>query len=275
MKEIDTTKAKNVPSYSLLKVFTLFFSLRLTCLQSKLSPKQTFIEFLVERSDSRGEHHPVGSGGDAEFKEEEELNYSNLTENETEDDSQKNQEDQYIIRTKIMLVTTNSVKEESYFSGLASIDSLIDLIMTDDKPSVIKKDRAMAGKPISDNVIKHFILTTAPTQQNHKATLNTISLGSRIDLLTKAREPVRTTIESRSGSRSHASIKKHLTNLPENFRRSVSPHSQTLVGLSSPPEKNFDKLSEQEISSSNNIGDRSGNTERVRLSLYNRRLTCT
>ena len=162
-----------------------------------------------------------------------------------------------------MLVTTNSVKEDSYFNGLASTDSLIDLIMTDNKISVIKKDKAAAGKPISDNVIKHFILTTAPTQQNHKQTLNTISLVSRIDQLTKARDASRPITESRfSNGRPSTTITKRLTNQPEVFKRSVSPHSRTVMRLSSPQDRAYERMSETETSSPNNLRDKSPNPEK-------------
>jgi len=127
-----------------------------------------------------------------------------------------------------MLVCTNNIKEDTYFSGLSSVDSLIDLIMTDDKVAVAKKDKQTARKSASsDNVIKHFLLTTAPTLQNYKSTFNTLALATSIEQVTKDKSSGRGSYDPKTNNmhaKSDIQLRRSSSKEVESIRRGISPN---------------------------------------------------
>ncbi len=127
-----------------------------------------------------------------------------------------------------MLVCTNNIKEDAYFSGLSSVDSLIDLIMTDDKVAVAKKDKQTARKSASsDNVIKHFLLTTAPTLQNYKSTFNTLALATSIEQVTKEKSSGRGSYDPKNNNmhvKSDIQLRRSSSKEVDNIIRGISPN---------------------------------------------------
>jgi len=88
-----------------------------------------------------------------------------------------------------MLVTINHILEEQAFNGLTSLDSIIDLLLTQDKQRVLRNDRENAGKQKVDNVDKCFILSLNPTLANYKVNVDCLSLITKLDRFIK---PIRT-----------------------------------------------------------------------------------
>ena len=206
MKQTDTTKQKSTFTTSATP-------------KGRIIPKQIFIEFSVEKGGNKQSSSPTKADSDQE-----ELDYSKLT--EQDEDPQQDVNIEYISRTKIMLVCTNNIKEDAYFNGLSSVDSLIDLIMTDDKVAVAKKDKQSARKPASDNVIKHFLLTTAPTLQSYKSTFNTLALATSIEQVTKEKSSGRGSFDPKTSlphAKSDNLLRRSTSKEVENVRRTKSP----------------------------------------------------
>jgi len=177
-------------------------------------------------------------------RENQELDYSQLTETAEGNDCETNQESECLSRTKIMFVCTSNIKEESYFSGLNSIDSLIDLIMTEDKTAVIRKEKVATRKTASDNVIKHFLLTTSPTVQNYKLTANAISLASCIDNIFKEKTLSHPSPKAKmSHVKSDAQILRSTTKEIDSLSRSKSPKARRKLTGQESLEKDYNSRS--------------------------------
>ncbi|RZK18882.1 MAG: hypothetical protein EOO43_12160 [Flavobacterium sp.] len=129
--------------------------------KGRVLPKQVFIEFSVEKG---GNKQNCNSGQNKVDSDQEELDYSKLT--EQDEDPQQDVNIEYVSRTKIMLVCTNNIKEDTYFSGLSSVDSIIDLIMTDDKIAVAKKDKQVTSRGGNSFLTVKSGETEAPKQKH-------------------------------------------------------------------------------------------------------------
>jgi len=242
MKQTDVTKQKTplIPANA----------------KGRILPKQIFIEFSIEKGDNKQQQQSNPKGD----SDPEDLDYSKLT--EQDEDPQQDTSPDFVSRTKIMLVCTNNIKEDAYFSGLSSVDSLIDLIMTDDKVAVVKKDKQAARKSASDNVIKHFLLTTAPTLQNYKSTFNTIALATSIEQVTKEKSSGRASYDPKT-SIQHAKsdnnmLRRSSSKEVESVRRK-SPSRMLAKATSNGAAIDTDSPGQSMLDVNKNLSDKVGN----------------
>lgn len=82
-------------------------------------------------------------------------------------------------RTRVMIVTTHVIHNESTLVGINSLQGVIDFLLTQDKAFAVKSNSL--GNEQSDTVKKHFLMTFHPTVQNYKIVTDTLVLASRVE----------------------------------------------------------------------------------------------
>ena len=82
-------------------------------------------------------------------------------------------------KTKIMIVTTNEIQPESAWEGFDNFEAVIDLLLTRDRTSALLT--GMYERNTKDEVKKHFIIAVNPIATNHRLTLDSVGLASKIE----------------------------------------------------------------------------------------------
>lgn len=78
-----------------------------------------------------------------------------------------------------MIVTTNEIQPESAWEGFDNFEAVIDLLLTRDRTSALLT--GMYERNTKDEVKKHFIIAVNPIGTNHRLTLDSVGLASKIE----------------------------------------------------------------------------------------------
>jgi len=118
-------------------------------------PKEIFVEFLVQNKE------------------------------ESEELLSEERASAYSARTKLMIVTTNSVKEDKEFDNLHSVDSLVDFVLTGNKKEHVEDISENEKSLQAQTVQKFLILSIQPSLQAPKNISNTLALAFRFQDILK------------------------------------------------------------------------------------------
>lgn len=84
-------------------------------------------------------------------------------------------------KTKVLIATTNGVQDETVWDGLENFEAVIDFLLTRSRASALLT--GMYQRDHRDSVKKHFIISVNPIAANHRATIDSISLATKIEQL--------------------------------------------------------------------------------------------
>ena len=86
-------------------------------------------------------------------------------------------------RTRVMIVTSHLIYDETALTGISSLQGVIDFLLTQNKSLAMKP--TPSSETTDDRVKKHFIFALHPTVQNYRCTVDTLALASKVDRLLK------------------------------------------------------------------------------------------